>query len=168
MNRTPADAANPQAFGPFVAVTKHGRVGVLYFDFRNDDKADPNSTPMDAWLAIYQEVECSDGGSTEVGLDFVKEIRLSEQSYIAQNGPNTTQGYMTDGDYQFLTTHGNNFYAIYTKSFNGPFNPPTVFFSDPIHQATILLDKNHRTAPFVSIIKNKEYGAHLLLTKKLK
>jgi len=100
-------------------------------------------------------------------LDFIKEIRLSEKSYIAQNGPSTTQGVMTDGDYQFLTAHGDDFYAIYTKSFNGPFKPVTTFFVDPVHNATILLDSNYRTAPFVSIIKNKKKGAHLVATKKM-
>lgn len=166
-NRTPSQAANPQAFAPFVAVTEDGRVGVLYFDFRNDDKSDPSKTKMDAWLAIYQEVRNPQGGSTGIGLEFVKEIRLSEKSYIAQNGPLTTQGLMTDGDYQFLTTHRDNFYAIYTKSFNGPFTPATLFFSDPAHNATVLLDNNYRTAPYVSIIKNKKRGAALTRTKRL-
>lgn len=168
VNCTPAYAANPQAFAPFVAVTKKGRVGVLYFDFRNDDGSDLNHTKMDAWLAIYQEVKNNHGGSTGIGLEFVKEIRLSEESYIAQNGPTTTQGVMTDGDYQFLTARGNNFYAIYTKSFNGPFSPATLFFQDPVHNATVLVDENLRTAPFVSIIKNHKKGAHLLSTKLLK
>lgn len=168
VNRTPSQSANPQAFCPFVAATNNGRVGILYFDFRNDDKLDPSHTKMDAWLAIYQEVKNPQGGSTGIGLDFVTEIRLSEESYIAQNGPLTTQGYMTDGDYQFLTTQGNNFYAIYTKSFNGPFTPPTVFFTDPVHNATVLLDDNYRTAPFVSIIKNKKKDACLISTSLLK
>lgn len=168
VNRTPPDSANPQAFEPFVAVTKNGRVGVLYFDFRFDDRLDPNHTLMDAWLAIYQEVKDSEGGSTGIGLDFVQEIRLSEQSYIAQNGPSTGSGVMTDADYQFLTAKGNHFYAIYTKSFHGPFTPATPFFVDPIHHAIVLLDNNYRTAPFVSIIKNTKKGAHLVSTQKLK
>lgn len=169
VNRTPSNAINSQAFGPFVAVTKSGRVGILYFDFRNDDLSDPNNrTKMDAWLAIYQEVKNPKGGSTSIGLEFVKEIRLSDKSYIVQNGPNTTQGVMTDGDYQFLTAQDNDFYAIYTKSFHGPFTPATVFFTDPVHNATVLLDNNYRTAPFVSIIRNTKEGAQLILTKKLK
>ncbi len=168
VNRTPAYAANPQAFGPFVAVTKNGRVGILYFDFRNDDHADPTQTKMDAWLAIYQEVCHAEGGSTQIGLDFVQEIRLSEKSYIVQNGPMTSQGVMTDGDYQFLTTQGNDFYAIYMKSFDGPFSPPAVVFADPLHQATVLLDNNLRTAPFLSIIKNHRKGAELISTQMLK
>jgi len=167
-SRTPPHAANPQAFGPFVAVTKTGRVGVLYFDFRKDDKSDPIQTKMDAWLAIYQEVKNPKGGSTGIGLDFVKEIRLSPSSYIAQNGPKTSQGVMTDGDYLFLTAKDDDFFAIYTKSFNGPFNPATVFFVDPVHNATVLLDNNLRTAPFVSIVKNTIEGAELISTTRLK
>lgn len=168
INRTPANASNPQAFAPFVAITQKGRVGVLYFDFRSDDRSDLNHTKMDAWLAIYQEVKDPNGGSTGIGLNFVEEIRLSENSYIAQNGPKTGQGVMTEGDYQFLTAQENNFYAIYMKSFNGPFTPPTVVFTDPLHNATILLDNNRRTAPFVSIVKTTKKGARLLLTKQLK
>lgn len=167
INRTPSNALNPQAFAPFVAVTKKGRVGILYFDFRNDDRTDLNHTPMDAWLVIYQEVNDPTGGSTHIGLDFVEEIRLSERSYIAQNGPTTSQGVMTEGDYQFLTARDNNFYAIYMKSFDGPFTSPTVVLSDPIHNATILLDNNLRTAPFVSVVKNTKKGAKLLRTTQL-
>lgn len=165
---TPENSKNPQAFGPFVAVAERGGVGILYFDFRHDDKTDPNRTPMDAWLAIYQEVFDPNGGSTGIGLEFVKEIRLSKQSYIAQNGPTTTQGVMTDGDYQFIATHGNNFYAIYTKSFDGPFTEPTVFFEDQEHQAVVLLDDNRRTAPYLSIVKNDNDGAELVSTQRLK
>ena len=167
INRTPANALNPQAFAPFVAVTKKGRVGVLYFDFRNDDRSDLTHTKMDAWLAIYQEVRDPNGGSTHIGLEFVEEIRLSEQSYIAQNGPMTSQGVMTEGDYQFLRAHDDNFYAIYMKSLDGPFSAPTVVFTDPVHNATVLLDNNCRTIPFVSIVKNTKKGARLLLTTTL-
>jgi len=166
VNKTPTDASNPQAFAPFVAITRNGRVGILYFDFRNDDRSDLHHTPMDAWLVVYQEVKNPNGGSTGIGLDFVEEIRLSE-SYIAQNGPKTTQGYMTDSDYLFMAARGNHFYAIYTKSFDGPFTPPTVFYTDPLHQATVLLDENLRTVPFVSIIKNSKKGAKLFLTRQL-
>lgn len=167
INRTPPNASNPQAFAPFVAITRKGRVGVLYFDFRNDDRSDLNNTKMDAWLAIYQEIKDPTGGSTHIGLNFVEEIRLSEESYIAQNGPTTSQGVMTEGDYQFLRAQHNRFYAIYMKSFNGPFTPPTVVLSDPVNNATILLDNNCRTAPFVSIIKNTKKCSKLLFTEQI-
>lgn len=168
INLTSPNSSNPQAFAPFVAITRRGRVGVLYFDFRYDDRSDLNHTKVDAWLAIYQEVKDPCGGSTHIGLNFVEEIRLSEQSYIIQNGPTTGIGVMTEGDYQFLRAQDNNFYAIYMKSFDGPFTPPATIFSDPMHNATILLDNNLRTAPFVSIVKNTKKGAQLLLTKKLR
>lgn len=164
INRTPSDSLNPQAFAPFVAVTCNGRVGVLYFDFRNDDRSDLNNTKMDAWLAIYQEVDDPNSGSAGIGLNFVEEIRLSENSYIAQNGPTTSLGVMTEGDYQFLRAQGNNFYAVYMKSFDGPFTPARKVFND---RGVIFLDNNRRTAPFVSIVKNTKKGVKLLLTRKI-
>lgn len=167
VNRTPTNAPNPQAFAPFVAIAEKGRVGLLYFDFRNDDLSDLNNTKMDAWLAIYQEVKDPMGGSTRIGLNFVKEIRLSEKSYIAQNGPMTTQGVMTEGDYQFLTAQDENFYAIYMKSLDGPFTAPVPVFVDPLHNAVVLLDNNRRTDPFISIVKNTKKGARLFFTRRL-
>lgn len=35
---------------------------------------------------------------------------------------------------QFFAAQGNNFYALYTKSFAGSFRPQTVVFIDPIHK----------------------------------
>jgi len=151
-NRTPQDAPNPQAFTPFVAVTKDGYVGILYNDFRNDTKANPHRTNTDAWLAIYKEVQDPQGGSTGIGLQFVKEIRLSKESYVAQNGPTTTQGVMTNGDYSFLTAFKNNFYAIYTKSHFKPFTKPFLFFEDPENREQLFIDDNYRQSPYVSII----------------
>jgi hypothetical protein len=152
VSRTPPGAPNPQAFNPFVAVSERGRVGVIYYDFRNDDPADPDDTMTDTWLAIYQEVDDPRGGSTGLGLDFVREVRLSSSSFIAQHGPLTTHGVMVSGDYPFLVAHADRFYAIYTKSFKGPFTPSSVFLSDPERAASIVLDDNFRQAPFVSIV----------------
>lgn len=151
VSRTPQNAPNPQAFSPFVAVTEEGYVGILYHDFRHDDKSNPNETKTDAWLAIYREVKGE--GSTGIGLEFVKEKRLSRHSYIIQNGPNTTQGVMTNGDYPFLVAEGNLFYALYVKSRNGPFNPAVPILTNPTTGGVLLLDNNYRTAPFVSIVK---------------
>ena len=164
VSRTPAASPNPQAFQTCVAVTKSGRVGVLYFDFRNDNKLDPNQTLMDAWLAIYQEVADPHGGSTHAGLDFVKEIRLSQTSYVAQNGPNTTAGYMTDSDYQFLVAQGENFYALYTKAADGPFTPAVPFYVDPARKAILMMDNNYRTKPYFSLVKNVPGDAQLVFT----
>ncbi len=157
INRTPQDAPNPQAFSPFVAVTEDGYVGVLYTDFRFDNVPVPNDSPetkTDTWLAIYKEVKGA--GNTGIGLDFVQEIRLSKHSYIAQNGPTTSIGVMTNGDYSFLVTNKHNFYACFTQTHNGPFTPPTLFFDDPANNAQIFVDNNYRQSPYVSIVKPVE------------
>lgn len=158
VSRTPTNAANPQAYSPFVAVAEDGRVGILYFDLRKNKVLHSSKTKVDAFLAVYKEVKDPQGGSTGAGLDFVDEARLSKKSYIAQNAPLTATGLMLAGDYQFLTSHKNTFYAIYTKSFRGPFKPAKIFFTDPAHQATILLDNNKRQAPFVSIVDRAKHG----------
>jgi hypothetical protein len=154
INQTPQNSPNPQAFTPFVAVTEDGYVGVLYSDFRNDPVAVPNNSPAtltDAWLDIYKEVDGP--GSTGIGLDFVQEIRLSKRSYIAQNGPDSGSGVMTNGDYSFLVANKHNFYACFTQPHDGPFEEPIVYFNDPESGTIILLDDNYRQSPYVSVVK---------------
>jgi hypothetical protein len=153
VNKTPQNAANPQAFTPFVAVTAEGKVGIIYNDFRKNEVLFSPQTKTDEWFVLYQEVEDLQGGNTGIGLDFVKEVRLSECSYIAENGPTTSQGVMTNGDYSFLTASKETFYAAYTKSFKGPFTAPAVFFRDAQTGSAVLVDNNHRTDTFASIIK---------------
>lgn len=150
INRTPQNCPNPQAFSCNVAVA-NGYVGVFYQDLRNDPKTDLNNTLTDAWLDIYKEVSDPTGGSTGIGLDFVTEVRLSANSYIQQNGP-FSGGYMTSGDYSFLTSLGNTFYATFQQSLNGPFSPATLFYDDPANEAQVYLDNNYRTAPFLNIV----------------
>ena len=168
VSRTPLNAINPQAFTPSVAVTKKGRVGILYFDLSHDKKSNPNETKVDAWLAIYKEVKSNLGGSTGIGLDFVKEIHLSKKSYIAQKGPSTNQGNMVDGDYPFLVANHEHFYAAYTKSFNKRFTHSRLFFNNPLQNAQVLVDDNHRQAPFISIIKSSgKTKGRLISTEKM-
>ncbi len=167
ISRTPKHAKNPQAFSPFVAITEDGQLGVLYFDLRNDNKAHINKTKIDAWLAVYNEVEKQNGGSTKAGLNFVKELRLSKKSYIVQHGPTTTQGNMVDGDYPFLVAQKSKLYAIYTKSFNGPFKKPERLLFDREHHAIVILDKNKRQAPFVTIVEAHKKHVHELLTRMM-
>lgn len=151
ISRTPQNSPNPQAFSPFVAVTEEGDVGILYFDFRNDNKCNPDQTNTDAWLAIYKEVSNPNGGDTGIGLEFVKEARLSKESYIAQNAPLTNLGLQLEGDSPFLVAQHGKFYASYIKTFDGPFAPavPIVNEGDTV----LLLDDNKRSNPFVSIVK---------------
>lgn len=150
INVTPQSAFNPQAFTPFVAVTADGHVGIMYSDFRNNSSLNTTATNTDTWLAIYKEVANPNGGSTGIGLDLQSETRLSQSSYIAENGPTTTQGIMTNGDYGFLVAQNNQFYAIYTKSFNGPFTPSEKIFKE--NYGIVKLDNNLRQAPFFSIV----------------
>lgn len=152
INQTPQNVPNPQAFTPVVDVTADGHVGIKYSDFRNNSSLDTTETNTDTWLAIYTEVANPNGGSTGIGLDFVSETRLSQSSFIAENGPTTTQGIMTDGDYSAVVAQNNQFYAVSTQSFNGPFSPLERILKDKPNKATIDLDNNYRTAPFISII----------------
>lgn len=155
INQTPLDAINSQAYAPFIAVTKEGYVGVLYNDFRFDNRSDLSNTKTDVWLAIYQEVSNPLGGSTGAGLTFVEEHRLTETSFILQNAPPAGSfggvSYPQNGDYSFLRAGRKNFYAVYFKDFNGPFSPFTNLISNP----GVFLDSNYRNAPFVSVIKRK-------------
>lgn len=151
VSRTPLSAANPQAFTPFVAVTENGYVGILYFDFRTDNLADPNNTPTNAWLAVYKETGSSTGGSTGIGLQFVGETRLTCRPYNIQNGPDAG-GIMTNGDYAFLDAQHKSFYASYIVATTGPYAPAETFYDDPSTDTVILLDRNYRTTPYFHVI----------------
>jgi hypothetical protein len=158
INRTPQLAPNPQAFTPAIAITEDGYLGLLYADFRKSNIALPNTQPTrtNAWFDIYKIVNPA-VGNTGVGLDFDQELRLSEHSFIAQNGPTTTSGIMTFGDYMFVVAAHNRFYAAFTQSHNGPFTPETVLFTNP-DGISLLLDDNFRQSPYVSIIKRKHHN----------
>lgn len=148
INRTPQNSPNPQAFTPAIAITENGDIGILYSDFRKDSKSDPNATKTNTWLDIYKE--------SHHKLEFVQELRLSEHSYIAQNGPVTTSGTMTNGDYSFLVATKARFYAAFTKSHKGPFTPPQLFFTDISNDTHLFIDNNYRQSPYVSVIKHKD------------
>jgi hypothetical protein len=150
VSKTPATVPNPQAYTPFVAVDDEGRVGVLYYDNRFDPMRNPANTPTDAWLAIYKEVKGIHGGSTGIGLDFVKEVRLTSKSFNAQNGPQTPTGIMSVGDSISLAAHGDDFYAVFTAVHPGPYTFPVLFLQDPSNNATVSLDVNLRQFPYFS------------------
>lgn len=152
-SRTPTNAKNAQAFSPTVAVTQNGYVGIVYNDFRFDDKSDPNSTKTDTWIAIYKEIADPFGGSTGTGLEFVREERLSQSSFIVQNGPSNASGVLTYGPFSSLTADAGNFYVAYTKALNGPFVLASKYFKNATNKSELLLDLNNRTAPYFSVIK---------------
>ncbi len=153
VSRTPDNAANPQAFTPSVAVNGRGQVGILYHDFRCNSSACSEKTNTNTWFALYNNVLPA-AGSTGMGLDFVEEKGLSGHSYVIENGPVTGLGVMTNGDYQGLEAVNNNFYALYTESFKGPFKPAQTVIDSP-DTGKLVLDNNRRTAPFFSKIKVK-------------
>lgn len=152
VNQTPQDAANPQAFTPAVAITKDGKVGIMYSDFRKNKTLDTTMTKTDVWFDIYKETSRANGGSTGMGLNFIKELRVSKHSYIMENGPDTPQGVMTNGDYDQIVAQGDDFYAIYIQSHHGPFTPAQTISDNIATETILLLDNNYRTSPFFSKI----------------
>ncbi len=91
INRTPTNLSFGQqiAFGQNAIMTLDGHLAVVYYDFRNwtgfpgeDVQTQPLQT--DAWLAIYEEVDNPERGSTGVGLNFVEEKRITPQSFDAR------------------------------------------------------------------------------------
>lgn len=152
VNHTPVNAVNPQAFTPSVAITEDGYVGILYHDFRNDNLLDSANTQTDVWFALYKELFNPHDGSTGMGLDFVKEVRISKKSYIMQDGPETDFGIMTNGDYNQVVTQGDDFYAIYVKSKEVPATPIAIIYENSVTDTAILLDSNKQTRPYFSKI----------------
>ncbi len=148
INRTPQNIKNPTAFTPCVAVTESGHIGIMYFDFRFDDGSDPERTKIDGWLAIYKENCCGQ-------IEFEKEIRISDDSWIAQYGPKTSQGVMTNGDYQGIVTVSSIFYCVFTKTSIEPVIPPAVVFEQQIieSQTVVDLDVNPRTNTYVTVVE---------------
>lgn len=91
INRTPTtiQPGAQQAFSSGAAITSNGYYMVAYYDLRNWSGVpgeDVETTPLqtDAWLDVYKETEDPLGGSTGVGLDFVGEIRLTDESFNAR------------------------------------------------------------------------------------
>jgi len=159
VNKTPQCVVNPQAFTGTVAVTDKGLVGILYNDFRNDEILN-EKTLTDAWFVVYKEIDGESVKFEGSGLKFITEVRLSKKSYIAENGPVTTGGIMTNGDYSGLVADHEEFYAAYTKSFNGPFVPNQILRGPEIippgnTPVTLFLNPNLLTSPFVSVIRVK-------------
>ena len=152
VSTTPLDAANAQAFTPSIAIDENNNVGILYYDLRQDDNTNPNKTKANVFFAQYKETSSPTGSSTGVGLNFVREIRVTKDSYIIQNGPQVDGKFITNGNYTDLAALGDDFYAIYVKSNEGPFMESTVLVNDPATSTMLLRDNNKRTAPFFSRI----------------
>lgn len=130
---------NQDAFLPMVSVADNGKVGVLYYDFRNDVLNDaPLST--DAFLAVFEETVSDTGGSTSVGLDFREEIRLTDNSFDMRKAP-IAGGYFL-GDYSGLQAMGTTFYAAFVTTTADPILP--LSFDDGITR----VDESNRNDVF--------------------
>lgn len=87
INRTPTNIPidAQQVISPSMAIGLDGTVVVCYYDFRNWSGGGVNQPlETDCWLDIYKEVKDPQGGSTGVGLDFVREVRLTPESFDAR------------------------------------------------------------------------------------
>lgn len=92
-----------QAFLPTVAVNRDGTVGVLFYDFRNDQPGDgPLST--DVWLSVFTP-----------DLTFVREWRLTQSSFDMRMSALSERGYFP-GDYVGLASDGSDFLAAFTRT----------------------------------------------------
>ena len=107
----PLSSTAYQAFNCNIAWLEPNLVGIIYYDHRN--YREPGVAATDVWVAIYKECSDDDGGSTGVGLDFVKEIRLTDQSFDAnqiQSGGYISGGFgpnlgITAGDTGFFSAY---------------------------------------------------------------
>lgn len=87
VNRTPTNIpiGNQQAFRNSMTMGRNGEVIICYYDFRNwtgGGLNDPLQT--DVWMDIYKETDSPTGGSTGIGLDFIREERMTPTSFDAR------------------------------------------------------------------------------------
>jgi hypothetical protein len=134
VNRTPdPDASEPagnvQAFTPQAYVLDDGTVGVLYYDFRNNDAGDA-VLETDAFL-----VHCDDPSATEGDLcgGEWEETRVTPTSFDLRQAP-VAQGYFL-GDYIGLAGtdadddgSSETFVSFFTQS-NTTADPATIYSS---------------------------------------
>lgn len=130
---------NQDAFLPMVTVTDDNRVGVLYYDFRNDVLDDaPLST--DTFLAVFEETISDTGGSTSIGLDFQEEIQLTDTSFDMRKAP-IAGGYFL-GDYSGLQAIGSTLHSAFVTTTTDPILP--LSFDDGVTR----VDGSNRTDVF--------------------
>jgi hypothetical protein len=98
-------APNVQAFAPSIAVNRHGRIAIAYYDFRKDTP-DPN-----VLLTNYWRITSHDGRSTW------HEIPLSP-SFDMRTAPLTGLGYMIT-DYEGLVPSDESFISLFVRTNSG-------------------------------------------------
>jgi hypothetical protein len=106
-----------QAFTPSIAVAQ-GKIGVTYYDLRNDNPGDNSRLLATAWLAIS-----SDGG-----------ISWTESAvggpFDIHSAARTVQGYFV-GDYEGLVASGANFIPFLVLTNNGDTSNRSDVFAHP-------------------------------------
>jgi len=115
-----------QSFLPMVAVAGDGTVGVLYYDWRNDDAG--ADTRTDVWLIHCHArlANCSDAASWH------GEARVTERSFDLTQTPlqhflgNPALSYFL-GDYVGLAATEHDFLAFFTQPHDG--DPGSIFFA---------------------------------------
>ncbi|MBA3752514.1 exo-alpha-sialidase, partial [Candidatus Dependentiae bacterium] len=173
VSRTPNNAPNAQAFTATLAVNRKGEVGLLYHDFRNSPAPcvinvdGGTSTLTNSWFALYKEVPQGTGTLPQAGLTFVKEVGLSTQPYIIENGVPTAglnaqgqggRGIITNSDQEGLIAGKICFYALYGQSHKGPFTPSQQVIGDSTIpggcdlEGCLSVNNNRRVTPFFSTI----------------
>lgn len=113
VDQTPsnATAGNQQAFVSNVRVADDGTVAVTYYDFRNND-ANPG-VPTDYWI-VHCHSNCSNAAS------WGGEVHLSSTSFDIEQTPAARGpfGYFL-GEYEGLTSVGNNFLTVFIQGNDG-------------------------------------------------
>jgi hypothetical protein len=128
VNQTPTNIplANRNAFLPSVAVAGDGTIGVTYYDLRFND---PNpGLPTDYWL-----VQCHPSAMAPATdpANWGSEVRLTDSSFNLEGAPTPpiNGGAYFLGDYEGLTTAGNDFLAAWAMPHDGDLD--SVYFRDP-------------------------------------
>jgi hypothetical protein len=107
-------APNVQAFAPSIAVTRHGRIAIAYYDFRKDTP-DPN-----VLLTNYWRITSDDGGNTwhEIPLGPSFDLRTAPKS----------SGFMI-GDYEGLVPSDESFVSLFVRTNSGNTSNRTDIFA---------------------------------------
>jgi BNR repeat-like domain len=115
VNQTPLNIppANRQSFFPSIAVAADGTIGVSYYDFRFNNRNNPNpGLPTDRWL-----VQCHPS-STSAATDpacWDNDVRLTDSSFNMEAVPIDVAGDFFFGDYFGLVTAGDDFVATFAQ-----------------------------------------------------
>jgi len=161
VNKTPQNCPNPQAFCPNIAINSLGFVAIFYTDFRSDVLTDPeNITLAQNWCVLYKD-------QPELRLfTFKKEVCLSENVFVIQSNPLTTNDYRVVNDTNVISFIGTTRYHSIIPTNSGiatcfidsigvnpeSFNHSTLVYNDVKTDTQVNLDENTRNSIHFNII----------------